>query len=127
MSIKGWLRKHAPYGDETYVRVQWQGPTSYTQVTAGSPPSGGDSITAAQLGVNMISHIYAMASYSGNFEVVPIRSSDKAWTLQWRALRSATIPASGPGSESQTTGTEAASGTNLSAEYQKLTINTVTG
>lgn len=96
---------------------KWQGPKSYTVVTAGNPPSGGDSLPAILLGIDEILMLIGEGSYSGNFQVVPIRVSGTKWTLQWRALRSATI-----GGQSQTTGTEAAASTDLSGEYVTLRV-----
>lgn len=99
--------------------IKWQGPASYTQVTAGNPASGGDSLPSVVLGVDEILGISFMGTFSGNFHVIPVRISAAKWTLQWRALRTATI-----GGQAQTTGAEAAATTNLSAEYAQLFLKT---
>jgi hypothetical protein len=99
--------------------IKWQGPTSYAVVVPGSPPSAGDQLPSILLGVNEILDIAGGGSYSGSFQVIPIRISAKLWTLQWRALKTATV-----GGQAQTTGLEAVATTNLSAEFVHLLIVT---
>ena len=122
MPISSYARKLAPPGDEPYCRVVWKGPASYTRVTAGSPPTGGDPIVAATFGVNRIVYIQANTSYTGNFMILPIRATDSSWSLKWVSLVTATV-----GGQSQTAFTEAAAGTNLSAELAKILVNTLSG
>jgi hypothetical protein len=116
----GLGRKLAPPGDEPYGRGAWVGPTSYAQVVAGVPPSGGDPVSASLLGVNLITFIQFAASYTGNFMVIPIRLADNKWILKWVSLVTATV-----GGQAQTAFTEAVAATNLSAETVKLWIWTV--
>jgi hypothetical protein len=118
MPISAYAQKLAPPTLPEGL-IKWQGPASYTQVTAGNPPSGGDSFPSILLGVDEILAISFMGTYTGNFEVVPVRISAAKWALEWRALKTATI-----GGQSQTSGTEAAASTNLSAEYANLHIIT---
>lgn len=118
-------RKLAPPGDEPYCRVVWTGPTSYTQVGTtpvvnGVAPTNGDQVSAGALGVNVILYIEPATSYTGNFMVVPIRMTESKWTLKWIALVTGSIDG-----QSQTLGTEAVSTSNLSGEYVKLTIHTL--
>ena len=120
MAVKDWLRKLAPPGDEPYARVKWVGPSSYTVLTVGSPPSGGDTISATQFGVSMITLVLGQASYDGRWKVIPVRISDAKWTLKWISLVTATV-----GGQSQTANAEAAAGTDLSSTYVKLQVNTV--
>jgi hypothetical protein len=120
MSVKAWLRKLAPPGDEPYARVQWIGPSSYTVITVGSPPSGGDPIAASQFGVNMITLVLGQSSYDGRWMVIPVRISDSKWTLKWISLVTATV-----GGQAQTAMTEAIATTDLSTTYVKLQVNTV--
>ena len=120
MAVKEWLRKLAPPGDEPYARVKWAGPSSYTVLTVGSPPSGGDTISATQFGVSMITLVLGQSSYDGRWLVVPVRISDAKWTLKWISLVTATV-----GGQSQTANAEAAAGTDLSSTYVKLQVNTV--
>lgn len=120
MSINAYVQKLAPpYLPEGIIK--WQGPASYTVVTAGNPPTGGDQIPAILLGIDEILQIIGGGTYSGNFQVIPIRVSSTKWTLQWRALRTATI-----GGQSQTTGSEATAATVLTAEYVHLVIKSRT-
>jgi hypothetical protein len=122
MAIAQTLRALAPPGDEPYTRVRWTGPKSYTQVTAGAPPSGGDQIKASQVGVNMIVLVLGDSSYTGRFSIIPIRLSDSTWILKWVSQVTATV-----GGQSQTVNTEAAAATDLSGESVKLQINTLAG
>ena len=120
MAVKSWLRKLAPPGDEPYARVQWTGPSSYTVLTVGSPPSGGDPVVASQFGVNMITLVLAGGSYDGRWLVIPVRISDAKWTLKWISLVTATV-----GGQIQTAFTEAIAETDLSTTSVKLQVNTV--
>jgi hypothetical protein len=97
------------------------GPTSYTQVAVATPPTGGDSLSAAELlaqgGLKYADWVTApMGSDNGQYEVavIPIDGNSQASTgilpsrnfvLRW--LVSAT-------------GAEVAPGTNLSARTVKL-------
>jgi|ERR1700728_167107 len=120
MPISAYAQKlSAPYLPEGIIK--WQGPTSYTVVTPGNPPTGGDSIPAILLGIDEILMIVGGGTYSGNFQVVPIRVSTTKWTLEWRALKTATV-----GGQAQTTGLEAVATTNLSAEFVLLLIKSRT-
>lgn len=117
-----YSRKLAPPGDEPYARVRWTSSvTSYTQVTPGSTPTGGDPFPAVLFGVQEIVSIQFAGTVSGNFEVIPVRVSGASWILMWRALNSNTV-----GGEAQTTGTEAAAGTNLTGESVYLVVTTRT-
>ena len=125
MSISAWLRPLAPTGDEPLCRLRWKGPSSYTQVTAGASgaaATGGDKVTTGILGVSAISFIRATATNSACFVIVPIRLTDQTWTLEWVSLTSGTV-----GGQSQTAGAQAASQTDLSAEYCRLEIVTQSG
>jgi hypothetical protein len=122
MPVKDWLRKLSPPGDEPYCRVRWTGPSSYTQVTAGAPPTGGDQIKASQFGVNMIVLVLGASSYTGRFSIIPIQVSDFVWALKWISQVTATV-----GGQSQTVNTEAVAGTDLSGESVKLQVNTMSG
>jgi hypothetical protein len=119
MAIGDYVKKLAPPGDLPEGIIRWIGPASYTVVTPGATPSGGDSIPASLFGVSEILGIEFEGGFTGNFMVVPIRISAAKWTLQWRALNSNTV-----GGHAQTTGAEAVSATNLSAEYIRLRIVT---
>lgn len=103
------------------------GPSSYTQVTAGTAPAvatGGDSVQALEGGLKLFESVMNGVSDTGNFEVlaIPQARSDQTgqqtlkYTLKWMALVTATI-----GGKAQTAGTEAAAATDLSAETVRLT------
>jgi hypothetical protein len=119
MPINSYSRKLAPPGDEPYARIKWQGPASYARVaTPGlGTATAGDPFPAAIMGIQEVVAITFAATYTGNFEVVPVRVTGGTWILMWRALTTATV-----GGQAQTSGTEAAVGTNLSAEYVTLEI-----
>jgi len=63
------------------------GPSSYTSVTPGSTPTGGQSVTAAQFGMKFIEFLDGCCDATGTYAVraIPLASSAKAttWTLQW--------------------------------------------
>lgn len=120
MAISNWIQKLAPPGNLPEAILEWTGPASYTVVTTGAPPSGGDTFPASLLGVNQMLLVIGSASYSGHFQVVPVRVSPSLWTLEWRSLVTATV-----GGQAQTTGTEAAATTNLSAETVRLEVTTL--
>lgn len=119
MSIAAYHKKLAPPGDLPEAFIRWTGPASYTVVTPGTTPSGGDSITAGLLGVQEILAIDFCGSRTGNFLVVPVRISASSWTLMWRAMNGNTV-----GTKAQTTGAEAVAATVLSAENVELRIVT---
>jgi hypothetical protein len=70
----------------------------------------------------MIVLVLGDSSYTGRFQIVPIRVTDSKWTLKWISMVTATV-----GGQSQTVGSEAAALTDLSGESVKLQINTVSG
>lgn len=127
MSVNAFLRKHAPPGDEPFVRVDWIGPASYAQVgttpaATGATVSNGDPVAASTLGVNMITEILPAVSWSGNFLVLPIRASATKWILKWISLVTGTCQG-----QSQTAYTEAVAGSTLSNEHVKLHITLASG
>lgn len=121
MPISTYERKLAPAGDVTFCWVRWQGPASYTQMTF-NPVAGGDQVNAQAFGISVLELVWPTNSLTGNFSVVQYRISDKLWALKWISNVTATV-----GGQSQTAGSEAAAGTNLSAEYCKLEIEAFAG
>lgn len=95
--------------------IDWIGPSSYTQVTPGTPPSAGDQVTAFSFGLKAIDCIVGGGSADGNFEIVPIRLNATTWILEWRSLVTATV-----GGQSQVTGTQATAATSLTASKVRL-------
>ena len=116
MPVSAYVQKlSAPSLPEAIIK--WQGPKSYTRVTAGTPATGGDEIPSKLLGIAQILNLEAQGSYTGNFNVIPFRISSTIWGLRWISLVTATV-----GGQAQTAGTEAASTTDLSAEYLHLFV-----
>jgi hypothetical protein len=69
--------------------INWYGPSSYTQVTAGTPPAlatGGDQISAAAFGLKTIEDMVGGISWDGTYEAIPYRISLTVWGLYWRVL-----------------------------------------
>lgn len=97
--------------------IKWAGPKSYTQVTAGTPATGGDEIPAKLLGIPQIVNIAGQGSYTGNFQVIPFQINSTTWGLRWIALVTGTV-----GGKSQVAGTEAIAASDLSAEYVHLFV-----
>jgi hypothetical protein len=90
--------------------IEWAGPSSYTQVTPGSPPTGGQAIEAKDFGLKYIEHVESQLDATGAYraEFTPkvagkygVESGILAWTVV-------------------STGAEVAAETNLSAKKVKL-------
>ena len=96
-------------GDQPWSITDIHGPTSYTTVTSGTPPSGGQRITAADFGMGSFDFVVAMASNNGAMSVTVIPEgfalggSFEAVLLKW-------MTASG----------EVATGTNISSSTVRL-------
>ena len=61
-----------PLGDHLFVVLDHTGPSSYTQVTAGATPSGGDSIGAQECGLKFIEGVWASGDDTGSYLPVPL-------------------------------------------------------
>jgi hypothetical protein len=96
-------------------KIKWAGPTSYTQVTPGSPPTGGDQLPASDFGMGFVSQIIGGITDDCSFRVegVLLAGGTKV-LLRWTSLRTATL-----GGQSQTAGAEAAA----SSDLHTFTIN----
>jgi hypothetical protein len=86
------------------------GPASYTQVTTGSPPTGGQKLNASDYGLKWIDMAIPMASDDGQYEL---------------SITPATNVATAPGSviavwKVAHTGAEVAGSTNLSARTVRV-------
>lgn len=69
--------------------IDWLGPSTYTPVTAGTPPAlatGGDQITAAVFGMKALHSVIGGISFDGTYEVIPYRINATTWGLYWRVL-----------------------------------------
>jgi hypothetical protein len=120
MPISVWHKKLAAPGDVPRGILDWKGPTSYTVVTPGTTPTGGDQIPASLLGVNQILLVLGQGSQTGYFRVVPIRLSNTKWTLQWIAMYTGTV-----GGQSQTINTQAVAASDLSGQIVRLEVVTL--
>jgi hypothetical protein len=56
-------------GSRVYSVIDHVGPASYTQITPGSPPTGGDVVKASEFGLRFISAVYAGLSDDGTYNV----------------------------------------------------------
>ncbi len=106
--------RNGAWGDRPYAIIDFAGPASYTQVTTGSPPTGGQAITPADFGlVAPIEGIIPVSgSDDGQYEVVAIQltSSNQGlgnatWALLWQIAH---------------TGAEVTGAVNLSARTVRL-------
>lgn len=75
-------------GGKTESVLDHTGPASYTVVTVGTPPTGGDIISAAAFGLKWIEHMSVTGDNTGTYFVVPIRTGTDPlgsilWTLRW--------------------------------------------
>lgn len=69
----------SPPGNKNISIVTVAGPASYTAVTNGSPPTGGQALTARDVGLpNGVEFIEACASDDGQYEVAVIFPSNPA-------------------------------------------------
>ena len=99
------------FGDRYVSCVDHFGPASYTQVTTGTPPTGGDSISAAEFGLKALSMVWADGlSDNGQFNVLcspgnSNRGEPTTWFLEWVTAA---------------TGAQVAGATNLSARSIRL-------
>ncbi len=90
--------------------IEWAGPASYTQVTPGSPPTGGQAIEARDFGLKYLEHVSAQLDNTGAYTALftPTASGARGVTagiLIW-------IVAAG--------GAEVSAETNLSAKKVNL-------
>ena len=99
------------FGGHYYSPLDYAGSASYVQ--------GGDSIGATSFGFNSsIQTLIGSMDQSNKFRVEPralTSGIQTTWQLVWISLTTATV-----GGQSQTAGTEAAAGTNLSTFTARL-------
>jgi hypothetical protein len=57
------------WGNRQIALVDHKGPASYASIVTGSPPTGGDVLTAAECGLKFISAVYAGISDDGTYNV----------------------------------------------------------
>jgi len=102
-------------GDKLLIHFDHAGPSSYVQVVVGATPSGGDKISAADLGRGGFDNVDTMGDSTGQFYAVvtPLGGGSgnaiPSVILRWYSAVTANL-----GGQSQTAGAEVAAGTNLS-------------
>lgn len=96
-----------PCGRKLQAVANIAGPASYTQVTTGTPPTGGQQITADQIktlfGFNYVDYIDVSASTDGQYDVTVIYPDSNTGVNTIRLLWTTAA-----------TGAQVAGGTNLS-------------
>lgn len=97
-------------GGKQYSVIDHTGPTSYTQVTPGNPPTGGDIVTAAAFGLKAIEMMEVTMDNTATYDPDPCLAQTDILprtqiTLRWFA-------ASGRA--------EVAGATNLSASHVRI-------
>ncbi len=106
--------RNGAWGDRPYAIIDFAGPASYTAVTTGSPPTGGQAITPADFGlVAGLEAIWMVGcSDDGQYGVEAFQTTaynqgqaNPTWSLLWYVLNTG----------AQVTGT-----TNLSARTVRL-------
>lgn len=76
------------FGDRYASCVDHVGPASYIQVTAGTPPTGGDPLTAAEFGLKSLTMVFAAMSDNGQFlaivtPTVGAKGEPVSWTIMY--------------------------------------------
>lgn len=99
-----------PWGNRMVSIIDHVGPASYTQITTGSPPTGGDVVTAAEFGLKSLSQVLAPLSDDGTYNVeatlgLALGQEASQARLMWITAN---------------TGAQAAGATNLSARSIRL-------
>ena len=105
-AVLGWADT---FGGKGYAPVDYKGSTSYVQ--------GGDSINPAIFGLQTILTLIASADQKAKFQAIPlpVQNGISPWQLMYVSTTTGTV-----GGQSQTAGTEAAAGTNLSGFTVRL-------
>ena len=100
----------APPGNKRMTVATVSGPTSYTQVTTGSPPTGGQVLKASDIGLVDFDHAFPGMSDDGQFTAWPIFDKNPQIAAnQVRLLWKVTA-----------TGAQVAGATNLSARTVRI-------
>jgi hypothetical protein len=100
-------------GDSLWSVVDVTGPASYTVITPGTPPTGGQLLTAADCGLQSMDWVQSMGSDNGTYDVACIAAPFSAGNplpgvrLQW---------------VTSAAGTEVTGGTALNARTVRLLV-----
>lgn len=121
-----WKGGSQTFGNRRMILTQHTGPSSYTQITAGTPPAaptGGDSIDPAALGMSFIEAIIVLGDSSGTYTGVafqPAVSTSGQLTGAGASVPKGTkIPLMWLNAH---TGAEVTGNTNLSAAQLNLVV-----
>jgi hypothetical protein len=106
-TIKG--RNPLPIGDRWQSVVSHKGPASYTQVTPGTTPAGGDVLSATECGLKFIQLAHGGGDNTGTYFVMALAAVGDPTSVILRWFTAATM-------------TEVAGGTNLSASEVELIV-----
>lgn len=102
----------APPGNKLMSVVNVTGPGSYTQITTGTTPSGGQTIQASDLGLTSIESAFVSLSDNGQFTAYPLFITNPARPTT--SIQLMWITASG--------GAEVAGATDLSGRSVRLHV-----
>ena len=106
--------RNGAWGDRPYAIIDFAGPASYTQVTTGTPPTGGQAIAPSNFGLSAgLEGIFPVGlSTSGTYSVHALQlgglnqgQGNATWALLWYTAA---------------TGAQVAGAVNLSAETVRL-------
>lgn len=101
-----------PYAGVIEAMGTHAGPASYTQVTPGSPPTGGDTLQASELGLKFFDSVEVQGTdATGEYTALPIFSGTNI-DLQPTSVKLVWITVAG--------GAEVAGATNLSAKTLRI-------
>lgn len=110
-------------GEHKIVLTQHTGPTSYTQITAGTPPAaptGGDSVSAVACGLNLIEAVIPLGDSSGTYTAVPFQPAvSTTGVLAGQGAAVKTVPLEWI---TAATGAQVSGTTNLSAVQLNLVV-----
>ena len=99
-------------GSKVAALIRHAGPASYTAVTSGATPSGGDKVTAPMFGLKFIDALFVMGDETGVYQIIPIAKPGPATSIILRWYTTAGGPPA--------TFVEVTAGVTLSAKYVTL-------
>lgn len=126
MSITQWPFGPVPPGALPWTVFDIDGPSSYSQIVTGAPPTGGQTVKASDLGFTSIWWAQSMGSDNGQYDCTVYVNTGTGGTGNPRS--GATPNVSQPGSQMQlqwvtsTNGAEVSGATNLSSRRLRLIV-----
>jgi hypothetical protein len=103
-------------GSKLEVLTMVDGPSSYTQITPGTPPTGGQTLNAKDVGLGTIDFVFPGTSDNGTYIVYPI------WTTQSAGVKPGQATSVQLMWITAATGAQVSGATNLSGRSVKLFI-----